>query len=325
MGLLQNGQWVDKWYDTGPSGGRFLRKDAQFRNWVTHDGSPGPSGIGGFKAEVGRYHLYVSLACPWAHRTLIFRSLKGLEDAISLSVVNWYMAEDGWTFHPADGVIPDTVNGATFLHEVYTRAKPDYSGRVTVPVLWDKLKNTIVSNESSEIIRMLNSAFDGIGAKVGDYYPASLRAPIDELNARIYDTVNNGVYKAGFATTQSAYDEAVQPLFETLDWLDLHLATRRYLMGDTVTEADWRLFTTLVRFDPVYVGHFKCNLRRIIDYRHLSGYLRDLYQHSGIAETVNMDHIKKHYYASHETINPTRIVPAGPTLDLLAPHDRAQI
>lgn len=324
MGLLQDGKWVDRWYDTKASQGRFERKDSRFRNWVTADGSAGPSGSGGFRAEPGRYHLYVSHACPWAHRTLIFRALKGLDGMISLSVVNWYMADDGWTFKNADGVIPDSVNNADFLHQVYTAAKPDYSGRVTVPVLWDKNTGTIVSNESSEIIRMFNSAFDDIGAKPGDYYPAPLRAEIDALNARIYDTLNNGVYKAGFATNQEAYEEAVTPLFETLDWLDDRLSVTRYLSGLTLTEADWRLFTTLVRFDPVYVEHFKCNLKRIMDYPNLWGYVRDLYQHPGLAETVRMDHIKSHYYGSHETINPTRIVPAGPSIDFMQPHQRAQ-
>ncbi len=325
MGLLQDGQWVDRWYNTKDTGGRFVRKAPQFRNWITADGSAGPSGEAGFKAEAGRYHLYVSLACPWAHRTLIFRALKGLEDMISHSVVNWYMAENGWTFHEADGVIPDPINHAEFMYQVYTAAKPDYSGRVTVPVLWDKERATIVSNESSEIIRMFNSAFDGIGAVAGDYYPEALRAEIDGLNARIYDTVNNGVYKAGFATTQEAYEEAVVPLFETLDWLEERLSHQRYLTGDQITEADWRLFTTLVRFDAVYVGHFKCNIQRIADYPNLWGFLRDLYQHPKIASTVNMEHIKRHYYESHETINPSRVVPLGPEIDFMAPHDRGRI
>ncbi len=325
MGLLVDGQWQDKWYDTKSTGGRFKRQDSQFRNWVTPDGSPGPSGEGGFAAEPGRYHLYVSLACPWAHRTLIFRKLKGLENMISLSVVHWAMLDEGWTFQEAEGVIPDPVNNARVMHEVYTTADPVYTGRVTVPVLWDKERETIVSNESAEIIRMLNSAFDGIGATPGDYYPQALREEIDAINARVYDTVNNGVYKSGFATTQEAYEEAVTPLFATLDDLDAQLATRRYLTGDSITEADWRLFTTLVRFDPVYVGHFKCNLRRIADYPHLSGYLRELYQWPGVRETVNFTHIKNHYYYSHETINPHRVVPLGPVLDLDAPHGREAI
>lgn len=320
MGLLVDGVWHDHWYDTKSSKGRFVRKASQFRNWVTSDGSPGPSGEGGFKAEPGRYHLYVSYACPWAHRTLIFRALKGLEKAISLSVVHWYMGANGWTFEEGDGVIADTVNNARFLHEVYTSAKPDYSGRVTVPVLWDKQRATIVNNESSEILRMLNQEFDSVGAKAGDYYPSELREEIDAINERVYNTVNNGVYRAGFATTQEAYEEAVVPLFESLTWLEDKLSRQRYLTGDTITEADWRLFTTVVRFDPVYVGHFRCNLNRIADYPNLSAYLRDLYQQPGIAETVHMDHIKSHYYGSHKTINPTGVVPMGPEIDLTAPH-----
>jgi len=322
MGLLQNGEWVDQWYDTKSSGGRFVRTSPQFRHWITADGSAGPSGDAGFKAESGRYHLYVSLACPWAHRTLIFRALKGLEDVIPVSTVHWYMADKGWTFQEGEGVIADTVNNAQYMYQIYTEAMPDYSGRVTVPVLWDKRKKTIVSNESPEIIRMLNSAFDEVDAIPGDYYPEALRGEIDELNDRIYNTVNNGVYKCGFATTQQAYEEAIFPLFESLDWLDEKLSTQRYLTGNTITEADWRLFTTLIRFDPVYVGHFKCNIRRIEDYANLSGYIRDLYQQPRIAQTVNMEHIKNHYYASHESINPSRVVPVGPDIDFMAPHDR---
>ncbi|MDG2294391.1 MAG: glutathione S-transferase family protein [Paracoccaceae bacterium] len=322
MGLLQEGKWVDQWYDTKSTNGRFVRKAPQFRNWVTTDGRAGPSGKGGFKAEIGRYHLYVSLACPWAHRTLIFRALKGLEKMISVSVVHWYMAENGWTFDVGDGVAPDTVNGAQFLYQVYTQAKPDYSGRVTVPVLWDKHTKTIVSNESPEIIRMFNTAFDEVGSVQGDYYPKHLRSEIDTLNERIYTTLNNGVYRCGFATTQAAYEEAITPLFDTLDWLEDILSRKRYLTGAQVTEADWRLFTTLIRFDPVYVGHFKCNIRRIADYPNLSSYLRDLYQQPGIARTVNMEHIKRHYYESHTSINPSRIVPTGPDTDFTTPHDR---
>jgi len=325
MGQLQDGKWVDSWYDTKNSDGHFVRKAPQFRNWVTPDGAAGPIGIAGFKAEVDRYHLYVSNACPWAHRTMIFRAIKGLEDMISISVVHWFMAEEGWTFEEGDDAIADTINGSKFLHQVYTAAKSDYTGRVTVPVLWDKKTNTIVSNESPEIIRMLNSAFDGIGAKVGDYYPKHLQEEISTLNDRIYETLNNGVYKSGFATTQRAYEEAVHPLFDTLDWLEEKLAKRRYLTGASITEADWRLFTTLVRFDPVYVGHFKCNIRRISDYPNLSNYVRDLYQQPGVAGTVRMDHIKKHYYASHETVNPSRIVPAGPEIDFTAPHNRSKL
>lgn len=325
MGLLQDGKWVDQWNDTKKSDGRFVRKAPKFRNWITPDGLPGPSGDGDFKAESGRYHLYVSLACPWAHRTLIYRSLKGLEDMISVSVVHWFMGDNGWTFETGDGTMPDTVNRSDFMYQVYTSASQDYSGRVTVPVLWDTKTNTIVSNESSEIIRMFNSAFDGIGAAPVDFYPERLRNEIDALNDRIYDTVNNGVYKCGFARTQKAYEEAVAPLFDTLDWLDELLSTQRYLTGATITEADWRLFTTLVRFDSVYFGHFKCNIRRIMDYQNLSGYLRDLYQQRGVAETVNMEHIKKHYYSSHESVNPSRIVPVGPEIDFSAPHNRAEL
>lgn len=322
MGLLVEGKWSDQWYDTKSTGGAFVRKGSHFRNWVTKDGAAGPSGVGGFKAEPGRYHLYVSLACPWAHRTLIFRRLKGLEQMISLSVVHWLMRDEGWTFKPGEGVVPDTVNGASRLYEVYVKADPHYTGRVTVPVLWDKQTDAIVNNESSEIIRMLGSAFDAVGVAEGDYYPEELRPEIDTVNARIYDTVNNGVYKAGFATTQEAYEAAIGPLFDSLDWLEERLTHRRYLMGDKLTEADWRLFTTLVRFDAVYVGHFKCNLRRIVDYPALSGYVRDLYQHPGIAGTCDFHHIKHHYYQSHLTINPTGIVPVGPALDLTAPHGR---
>ncbi len=322
MGLLQDGVWVDQWYDTKSEGGRFVRKQSAFRNWITKDGTAGPTGDAGFEAEAGRYHLYISHACPWAHRTMIFRALKGLTDMVSVSVVHWYMAENGWTFEEGDGVVADPINNAGFAHQIYTAADPHYSGRVTVPILWDKQKSTIVSNESSEIIRMFNSAFDEVGATEGDYYPESSREEIDTVNERIYDTVNNGVYKSGFATTQEAYEEAVLPLFETLNWLEERLSRQRYLIGNQLTEADWRLFTTLVRFDPVYVGHFKCNLKRIADYPNLSNYIRDLYQKPGVAGTINMDHIKKHYYVSHETINPTSIVPKGPIVDFSAAHDR---
>jgi len=322
MGLLVDGQWQDQWYDTKATDGRFVRKDSSFRNWVTPDGSPGPSGEGGFPAEAGRYHLYVSLACPWAHRALIMRARKGLEDAIGLSVVHWHMGPEGWTFEPGPGVVPDTVNNARFLHQVYTAADPRYTGRVTVPVLWDKQRGTIVNNESAEIIRMLDHAFDGLGARAGDHYPEPLRAEIDTLNATIYGTVNNGVYKAGFATTQQAYEDAVRPLFVTLDALDHRLSSQRYLLGGRLTEADIRLFTTLVRFDAVYHGHFKCNLRRIADYPVLFPYLRDLFQSPGFGETCDFRHIKGHYYQSHPTINPTGIVPLGPIQDLAAPHGR---
>lgn len=322
MGLLVDGQWHDQWYDTDSTGGKFERSESQFRNWVTADGSAGPSGEAGFKAEAGRYHLYVSLACPWAHRTLILRTLKGLESMISVSVVNPYMREHGWTFIEDTGVVADPLFQATYMHQIYTTADPKYSGRVTIPVLWDKQQNVMVSNESSEIIRMFNSAFDEIGAKPGDYYPEALRAEIDSINAHVYDNINNGVYKAGFATSQKAYELAVFPLFEALDELEHRLANNRYLLGDQITEADWRLFTTLIRFDAVYHGHFKCNLKQIEDYPNLAGYMRELYQWPGVAQTVNMAHIKEHYYRSHDTINPTGVVPAGPVLDFERPHGR---
>lgn len=326
MGLLVDGQWHDKWYDTSKSGGRFVREDAQFRSWVTADGSAGPTGDAGFRAESGRYHLYVSMACPWAHRTLIFRHLKGLQAHISVSVVHPDMLENGWQFDgPAlDSRTPvgDRLYNHDFHYQIYQRAKSDYTGRVTVPVLWDKERQTIVNNESAEIIRMFNSAFDELTGNTLDLYPAHLQSEIDDINERVYHTVNNGVYKSGFATTQAAYEEAFRALFDSLDWLDDKLGERRYLTGDRITEADWRLFTTLVRFDAVYVGHFKCNLRRVADYDNLSGYLRELYQQPGIADTVDMVHIKRHYYYSHDTINPTRIVPEGPRLDLDQPHRR---
>ena len=321
MGLLVDGKWQDKWYETGKSG-KFERSEAPFRDFVTVDGQPAPGRTRGFKAESGRYHLYVSLACPWAHRTLIFRKLKKLEDAISVSVVHHFMGANGWTFLAEDGATGDTLYGHDFLHQIYTTADPTYSGRVTVPVLWDKQLQTIVSNESSEIIRMLNSAFDEWGDATVDLYPESLRSQIDAVNAWIYPSINNGVYRSGFATKQVAYEEAFDELFGALDRVEGILAKQRYLAGDQITEADWRLFTTLVRFDPVYVGHFKCNLRRIADYPNLSNYTRELYQVSGVAETVNLHHIKHHYYGSHDTINPTRIVPKGPEIDYSAPHDR---
>jgi len=324
MGLLVNGQWHDEWYDTAKTGGRFERQRSSFRNWITADGQAGPTGDGGFAAEPDRYHLYVSLACPWAHRTLIFRKLKRLEALLPVSVVHWHMAEHGWTFAPGEGVIADPLQHADYLYEIYLAADPNYTGRVTVPVLWDRQRQTIVSNESSEIIRMFNSAFDRVGAAAGDYYPASLREQIDAVNERVYDGVNDGVYKAGFATSQAAYDAAVEQLFETLDWLDDRLSRQRYLVGDRITEADWRLFTTLVRFDAVYVGHFKCNRRRIVDYPNLWPYTRDLYQVPGIAGTVNFQHIKSHYYRSHRSINPSGIVPVGPDIDFSAPPAREQ-
>lgn len=322
MGYLLDGNWHDEWYDTAASGGRFVRSEARFRHWVTADGGPGPSGDGGFKAESGRYHLYVSLACPWASRTLIFRSLKGLEEMIGLSVVNPLMGAEGWSFEHAAGVRPDPVMNARVLYELYLRASPDYAGRVTVPVLWDLERDTIVSNESADIIRMFNSAFDRVGAHEGDFVPAELLAEIDRVNAMIYERINNGVYKAGFATAQAVYEEAVAELFAALDELEVLLGGQRYLLGERLTEADWRLFTTLVRFDAVYHGHFKCNLRRLIDYPNLWAWTRELYQHPGIAATVDFDHIKQHYYRSHPSINPNGIVPLGPMLDWMAPAHR---
>ncbi|CUK16178.1 Glutathionyl-hydroquinone reductase YqjG [Ruegeria denitrificans] len=325
MGLLVDGKWRDTWYDTKSTGGAFKRSAAQFRNWLTADGSAGPSGKGGFKAEPDRYHLYVSHACPWAHRTLIFRELKGLTNLISASVVHPDMLDKGWTFEKDDhGATGDTLYGFDFAHQVYTKADPSYSGRVTVPILWDKQQQTIVSNESSEIIRMFNTAFNDITGNTDDYWPEEMRSEIEEVNARIYSDINNGVYKSGFATTQQAYDAAVHPLFDTLDWLEDRLSRNRYLMGDQVTEADWRLFTTLIRFDPVYHLHFKCNKRRLIDYPNLWAYTRELYQWPGVAKTVNMNHIVRHYHYSHETINPSRIIPVNPALDYLQPHGRDQ-
>ena len=325
MGLLVDGVWHDTWYDTKSTGGAFKRSAAQFRNWITADGAPGPSGRGGFEAESGRYHLYVSHACPWAHRTLIFRELKGLREHISVSVVHPDMLDKGWTFETDDhGATGDKLFGHDFAHQIYTRADPNYSGRVTVPILWDKVEKTIVSNESSEIIRMFNSAFKGITGNTDDYWPEAMRDEIEEVNARIYSDVNNGVYKCGFATSQEAYDAAIDPLFDTLDWLEDRLSRNRYLMGDRVTEADWRLFTTLIRFDPVYHLHFKCNKRRLADYPNLWAFTRELYQWPGVAETVNMNHIVRHYHYSHDSINPHRIIPVNPELDYLEPHGRDQ-
>lgn len=322
MGMLVEGVWKDVWYDTKENKGQFKRSESQFRNYITADGSAGPKGKSGFKAEAGRYHLYVSLACPWAHRTLIFRKLKKLEDFISVSVVDYLMVENGWEFKERDGATGDTLFGNDYLWQVYTKADPEYSGRVTVPVLWDKHQNTIVSNESAEIIRMFNSAFDHLTGSEEDFYPEDIRDEIDAINDEVYDKVNNGVYKSGFATTQEAYESNVFPLFETLDKLEGILSKNRYLTGGRVTEADWRLFTTLIRFDPVYVGHFKCNIRRIADYPNLSAYMRELYQWPGVKETVDFHHIKSHYYASHTMINPTSVVPVGPAQDLEAPHGR---
>lgn len=325
MGLLVDGKWTDRWYDTRATGGHFRRQTAAFRNWITPDGAPGPTGTGGFAAEAGRYHLYVSLACPWAHRTLILRALKGLEDMVSISVVNWYMADEGWTFAPGEGVVADPVFGAKRLYEIYQQADPGFTGRVTVPVLWDKKTQTTVSNESAEIIRMFNSAFDGVGAKPGDFYPEAHRGEIDAINERVYTTLNNGVYKSGFATTQEAYEAAVYPLFETLDWLEARLAERRYLTGVNFSEADIRLFTTLIRFDAVYVGHFKTNLRRLVDYPNLWAYTREIYQNPLIRPTVDFAHIKKHYFVSHGSINPAGIVPAGPIVNYDEPHGRERL
>lgn len=322
---LVGGSWQQLTNDTRSDGGRFQRQDSAFRNWITADGHPGPTGEGGFVAEAGRYHLYASLACPWAHRALIMRKLKGLEEMISVSFVNSYMGPEGWTFKSSLQMTGDTVNGATRLHEIYTLADPQYSGPATVPFLWDKQRKTIVSNESAEIMRMFNGAFDGVGATPADFYPEPLRVEIDALNELVYAAVNNGVYRTGFATTQEAYDEAVTDLFAALDWLDERLSVRRYLTGGTITEADWRLFTTLVRFDAVYHGHFKCNIRRISDYPSLSGYVRDLYQVPGVAGTIDIEHVKEHFYISHDWINPNGIVPKGPTIDFTKPHGRDQL
>lgn len=315
MGLLVDGKWVDQWYDTKSTGGKFVRTVTQFRNWITPDGKPGPTGEGGFKAESGRYHLYVSLACPWASRTLIMRKLKGLEEHISLSIVNPYMLENGWTFAEGPGVIEDSIFNSDYLYQVYLKADPQYTGRVTVPVLWDKKTNTIVSNESAEIMRMFNLAFNDLTGNQEDYYPQELQEAIDEMNDFVYPNINNGVYKAGFSTSQKVYEEEVANVFAALDKLEAHLETQDYLVGNRLTEADIRLFTTLVRFDPVYFGHFKCNIKALVDYPNLWDYTKRLYHHQGISETVDFDHIKEHYYGSHKTINPTGIVPVGPNLD----------
>lgn len=324
MSLLVKGKWRDGWLKAETEDGEFIRHDSQFRHWITADGSAGPSGEGGFVAESGRYHLYISHACPWANRTLIFRELKGLGALISVSVVNPIMGPKGWDFTPFEGATEDHLYAAQHMHELYTRSQADYTGIVTVPVLWDKKQQCIVNNESSEIIRMFNSAFNHLTGNENDYYPAPLHTEIDEVNKRVYDTLNNGVYRCGFASSQKAYERAFDKLFDTLDWLEERLSKQRYLVGKTLTEADWRLFTTLVRFDPVYVGHFKCNRQRIADYPNLSNYLRELYQMPGIADTVNLVHIKQHYYRSHESINPSGIVPKGPSLQYDQPHDRHQ-
>ncbi|MEW9918403.1 glutathione S-transferase family protein [Marimonas sp. MJW-29] len=323
MGLLVDGEWKNQWYDTKSTGGKFERSAAKFRNWITADGSAGPSGEGGFKAESGRYHLYISYACPWAHRTLIFRQIKDLSDHITVSAVHPDMLDDGWSFDDDfPGATGDTLFGLPFLRDVYTKADPKFSGRVTVPVLWDKAQGTIVSNESSEIIRMLNGAFDALTGNTADFWPEELHDAIEPVNERIYDTFNNGVYRAGFATTQEAYDEAIVPLFDSLDWLEERLGRNRYLMGERITEADWRLFPTLIRFDPVYHQHFKCNRRRIIDYPNLWAYTRELYQWPGVSETVHFDHFIRHYHYSHDSINPNRIIPIGPEIDYAEPHRR---
>jgi putative glutathione S-transferase len=326
MGLLIDGEWRDQWYDTKSTGGAFQRQESQFRNWVTPDGSAGPTGTGGFKAESGRYHLYVSHACPWANRALIFRSLKGLEDHIGVSAVHPDMLGDGWTFDTGfPGATGDTLFGSTYMREIYQRAEPRATTRVTVPVLWDTETNTIVSNERAEIIRMFNSAFNGVTGNRDDYYPEALRPRIDEINARVYDTINNGVYKSGFATTQDAYDTAVHALFDSLDWVEGILSENRYLTGDRVTEADWRLFTTLARFDAVYHLHFKCNRQRLVDYPNLWAYARELYQWPGVAGTIHFDHIVRHYHYSHESINPHRIIPINPVIDWMEPHGRERL
>ena len=322
MGLLIDGEWSDAGYDTTKHQGRFVRDTARFRHWITPDGSAGPSGDGGFKAETGRFHLYVSHACPWAHRVMIMRYLKDLVPHISVSVVHPLMLDKGWSFERDDFATGDNLYGVDYLYQIYLKSDPRASGRVTVPVLWDKDRHQIVSNESSEIIRMFNSAFDQITGNDADYWPAAQREAIEEVNADIYHNINNGVYKAGFATSSAAYEDAVTTLFAALDRMEARLGHRRYLIGEGPTEADWRFFTTLVRFDPVYVGHFKCNLRRIADYPALSGYLRELYQMPGIADSVVMPHIKTHYYASHRQINPTGIVPQGPILNYTSPHGR---
>ncbi len=324
MGLLVDGHWQDQWYDTEKNDGEFVRKESSFRNWVTPDGLPGPTGEGGFAAASGRYHLYVSLACPWAHRALVFRVLKGLQKVVGITVVEALMLKNGWELSEKSALASPTPQ-IRLLYQLYQRADPQYTGRVSVPVLWDMEQQTIVSNESSEIIRMFNSAFNHFSANQADYYPAESRAAIDAINERVYTEINNGVYRAGFATSQLAYERACRDLFDSLDWLEGLLGKQPYLVGSQITEADWRLFTTLIRFDAVYFGHFKCNLRRIEDYPNLSNYLRDLYQQPGIAATVNFQQIKRHYYGSHPTINPTAIVPCGPQLDYDRPHNRATL
>lgn len=323
MGFLVNGHWEPVWYDTETTQGEFKRLESVFRNWITANGQAGSTGIGGFKAEANRYHLYVSLACPWAHRILIMRKLKGLEEMISISIVNAYMNDqEGWTFHEGLGVVQDSVNHKILLHKIYTLAKPDFTGVVSVPLLWDKKQQTAVNNESSEIIRMLNSEFNHLSAKSGDYYPPSLQTEIDQINEFVYDNINNGVYLAGFATKQAPYEQAVVKLFNALDVCEERLSMQRYLVGDQLTEADIRLFTTLIRFDAVYYGHFKCNLKQLINYPNLFNYVLDIYQKKGIAETVDLDYTKAHYYGSHDTINPNGIIPLGPIQNFNQTHNR---
>lgn len=327
MGLIQNGQWVDQWYDTKSSGGEYRRQDSRFRSWLTADGKAGPSGESGFKAEKGRYHLYVSLACPWAHRTLIFRQLKNLQEYIDVTIVDAIMLENGWQFssQQESGLQQEPLYDFDFAYQLYLKADSQYEGRVTVPILWDKKTETIVSNESSEIIRMFNSAFNHLTGNEDDYYPAELHAKIDAVNDRVYDSINNGVYRAGFATSQEAYEKAFHQLFDALDWVEELLTAQRYLTGERITEADWRLFTTLIRFDAVYFGHFKTNKRLLSSYPAISGFVRELYQVPGIAGTVDFEHIKTHYYASHLTINPTGIIPLGPEQDFNLAHGREHL
>lgn len=322
MGMLVDGHWRDVWYDTDATGGSFERESAGFRHWITADGSAGATGDGGFAAEAGRYHLYVSLACPWAHRALIMRRLKDLEPYIEVSVVSPLMLSQGWSFEKAEGSTGDRLGNRQYLHQLYTAAQPDYSGRVTVPLLWDNNTGNIVNNESADIIRMFNSAFNQLTGNHHDYYPESRRGDIDDWNDRIYPHINNGVYQAGFATTQAAYTEAYEQLFAELDRVEQQLNRSRYLVGTQFTEADIRLFTTLIRFDAVYHGHFKCNRQRLEDFANLRGYTRDIYQLPGIAETVNFEHIKAHYYRSHSNINPTGIIPMGPAIDYSSAHHR---
>jgi len=322
MGRLENGVWIDQWHNTKETKGRYVRKPSIFRNWITADGEAGPTGKGGFLAEKDRYHLYISWACPWAHRTLIFRAIKGLENMVFISGVNAIMCSKGWTFDNGYGVIPDNINHSKYLYEVYLKEDNSYSGRVTVPLLWDKKTSRIVNNESADIIRMFNSAFDNIGAKEGDYYPDNLTDKIDNMNDFIYQNINNGVYRSGFATTQDAYDEAIETLFSGLDKLDHILSKQRYLIGNIITEADWRLLPTLLRFDSVYHGHFKCNKRKLKEYDNLFNYAKELYQFPGISDTYDDKYSKEHYYGSHETINPSGVIAHGPEFEFDQPHNR---